>query len=160
MATNALDAPLRQWFEGICNDILQLTMKWKIFHLVFWKRLFGCSVMAYCSSSCPSSCQQCANNLCPHFIIKIFKWDPLLSKIVNVINARPVMVMDNARIHHTNKVTDLIENWAKVRVFFLPSYSPDWRPVEGVVISYFLLIVTIFRDCNYNYACNYMMLIV
>jgi len=47
------------------------------------------------------------------------------------INARSVMVMDNASIHHVDNVTDLIEVQANVRLCFLPPYLPDLMPVEG-----------------------------
>ena len=50
----------------------------------------------------------------------------------NGINAWSVVVMDNASIHHIDEVMDLIENRAKVRLCFLPPYSPDLMLVEGV----------------------------
>ena len=39
--------------------------------------------------------------------------------------------MDNAAIHHIDIVKDMLEA-AGVRLIFLPPYSPDLNPVEGV----------------------------
>ena len=50
----------------------------------------------------------------------------------NGINPRSVVVMDNASIHHVDKIRDLIESKAKARLCFLPPYSPDLMPAEGV----------------------------
>jgi len=43
----------------------------------------------------------------------------------NGINPTSVVVMDNASIHHVDKVRYLIEVKAKARLYFLPPYSPD-----------------------------------
>ena len=40
--------------------------------------------------------------------------------------------MDNASIHHVEEVTDLIEVQAGAKVCYLPPYSPDLNPVEGI----------------------------
>jgi hypothetical protein len=40
--------------------------------------------------------------------------------------------MDNASIHHTEQVVDMIENQLKARLLFLPPYSPDLNPAEEV----------------------------
>ena len=61
-------------------------------------------------------------------------------KSFNGINARSVVVMDNASIHHVDKVTDLIETRANAN--FLPPYSPDLMPVEEV----FSKVKTIIKD--------------
>ena len=37
------------------------------------------------------------------------------------------MIMDNASIHHTEGVADLIENQAGARLVYLPPYSPDLK---------------------------------
>ena len=50
----------------------------------------------------------------------------------NGINPRSVVIMDNASIHHVDEVVDLIETQVGARVCFLPPYSPDLNPVEGV----------------------------
>ena len=50
----------------------------------------------------------------------------------NGINPRSVIIMDNASIHHVDEVVDLIETQTEARVCFLPPYSPDLNPVEGV----------------------------
>ena len=50
----------------------------------------------------------------------------------NGINPRSVVIMDNASIHHIHQVSDLIENRAGAKILFLPPYSPDLNPVEGI----------------------------
>lgn len=50
----------------------------------------------------------------------------------NWINQHSVVIMDNASIHHTEGVIDLIENQAGARLIFLPPYSPDLNPAEEV----------------------------
>ena len=53
-------------------------------------------------------------------------------KPFNYLNSHSVVIMDNASIHHVQEVADLIENQAGVKVCFLPPYSPDLMPAEGV----------------------------
>lgn len=53
-------------------------------------------------------------------------------KPFNYVNTHSVVIMDNASIHHTQEVLDLIETQAGARVCFLPPYSPDLMPAEGV----------------------------
>ena len=50
----------------------------------------------------------------------------------NGINPRSVVIMDNASIHHVEKVIDLVENQAGAKMCFLSPYSPDLNPAEGV----------------------------
>ena len=45
------------------------------------------------------------------------------------INARSVVVMDNASIHHVDQVVKFLEDLG-VLVCFLPPYSPDMNPIE------------------------------
>ena len=40
--------------------------------------------------------------------------------------------MDNASIHHVQRVKHLIEVQAGARLCFLPPYSPDLMPAEGI----------------------------
>jgi transposase len=40
-----------------------------------------------------------------------------------------VIIMDNARFHKSIRTQELIEN-AGCRLLFLPSYSPDFNPIE------------------------------
>lgn len=40
-----------------------------------------------------------------------------------------VLVMDNPRVHKTERVRELIER-ADVEVLYLPPYSPDFNPIE------------------------------
>ena len=50
----------------------------------------------------------------------------------NYVNPRSVVIMDNASIHHVEEVTDLIERQCGAKLCFLPPYSPDLMPAEGV----------------------------
>ena len=50
----------------------------------------------------------------------------------NGVNPHSVVVMDNAAIHHTEAVIDIIENQAQAKLIFLPPYSPDLNPTEEV----------------------------
>ena len=47
----------------------------------------------------------------------------------NWVNPRSVVILDNASIHH---VKDLVETQAGSKLFYLPPYSPDLNPAEGV----------------------------
>jgi transposase len=47
----------------------------------------------------------------------------------NGMNSRSIVVLDNAAIHHTDGVVDLIESTGAL-VQFLPPYSPDLNPIE------------------------------
>ena len=49
-----------------------------------------------------------------------------------IVNPYSVVIMDNASIHHVDKVQDLIENQAGAKLCYLPPYSPDLMPAEGV----------------------------
>ena len=53
-------------------------------------------------------------------------------KPFNYMNSHSVVIMDNASIHHVQDVVDLIERQAGAKVCFLPPYSPDLNPAEGV----------------------------
>lgn len=50
----------------------------------------------------------------------------------NWLNKRSVVVLDNASIHHVQEVRDLIETQAGSKICYLPPYSPDLNPAEGV----------------------------
>lgn len=41
-----------------------------------------------------------------------------------------VLVLDNCRIHHSDKVRCLIKEEALCRLIFLPPYSPNYNPIE------------------------------
>ena len=51
------------------------------------------------------------------------------------INSHSIVIMDNASIHHVEEVVDLIKYQAGAKVCFLPPYSPDLMPAEGVLKS-------------------------
>ena len=45
------------------------------------------------------------------------------------LDTRPVVIMDNARLHKTAKTRELIEA-SGAELMFLPPYSPDSNPIE------------------------------
>ena len=51
----------------------------------------------------------------------------------NGSNARSIVIIDNASIHHVDRVASLI-NEASAILRFLPPYSPDFKPLE---VKYF-----------------------
>ena len=64
-----------------------------------------------------------------------FMRDYLLSILLpfNNVNPYSVVIMDNASIHHVCEVKDLIVNQAGARLCYLPPYSPDLMPAEGIL---------------------------
>ena len=56
---------------------------------------------------------------------------PILQPFNNV-NPLSVVVMDNASIHHVEGIRRLIEDRAGAKLIYLPPYSPDLMPAEGV----------------------------
>ena len=48
------------------------------------------------------------------------------------MNSHSVVIMDNASVHHVDEVADLVEGQAGARLCYLPPYSPDLNPCEGV----------------------------
>ena len=51
--------------------------------------------------------------------------------LVPVLKAGDIVVMDNLRVHKNAEAVAAIER-AGARVLFLPSYSPDFNPIEQV----------------------------
>ena len=49
--------------------------------------------------------------------------------LFNGVNPNSVVIMDNASIHHVERVVNLIEETGAM-VMFLPPYSPDIMPIE------------------------------
>ena len=50
----------------------------------------------------------------------------------NWANPRSVVIMNNASIHHVDRVQSLIEDQVGAKILFLPPYSPDLNPCEEV----------------------------
>ena len=48
------------------------------------------------------------------------------------IRGRLVIIWDNAQQHHAKLVTELTKKHRRLRIEFLPGYSPDFNPDEGV----------------------------
>ena len=58
---------------------------------------------------------------------------PYILSTTVLSDTKLVVVLDNANIHHVAEVRNLIETWAGSKLlFFLPPYSPDLNPAEGV----------------------------
>jgi transposase len=49
--------------------------------------------------------------------------------LIPTLQAGQVVVMDNFTIHHNSKVRELIEA-AECELLYLPTYSPDFNPIE------------------------------
>jgi len=43
---------------------------------------------------------------------------------------RSVLILNNCSIHHAEEVRQLVEEEAQCKLIFLPSYSPDYNPIE------------------------------
>ena len=66
------------------------------------------------------------------------------------VNPRSILVMDNASIHHVDKVQEMMDN-AGCLLWFLPAYSPDLNPIEEVfsqVKRSLQRSTAIFQACN------------
>jgi len=59
-----------------------------------------------------------------------------LSFLKNVLKKYPtgviVMILDNARIHHANLLKDFLISNPRLRLMFLPPYSPNLNLIEGL----------------------------
>jgi transposase len=62
-----------------------------------------------------------------------------------------VLVLDNAKIHHDQKLLDYLDAFG-VKVEFLPPYSPDFNPIETAfsTIKQFLQRNRYFVEISYN----------
>src|SRR5436190_11513562 len=61
-----------------------------------------------------------------------------------------VNIIDNAKIHHDADFISLIEGLG-CHVIFLPSYSPDYNPIETAFSTIKLWIK---RNCDFMEACD------
>ena len=54
-----------------------------------------------------------------------------MSRIINANDRKVFLILDNLRVHHSKLFTTFLEeNEKSIRVFYLPSYSPDLNPDE------------------------------
>ena len=58
-------------------------------------------------------------------------WIPILQPF-NWVNSRSVVILNNAAIRYVQEVEDLIETQAGCRLCYLPPFSPDLNPAEGI----------------------------
>lgn len=42
------------------------------------------------------------------------------------------MILDNASIHKAKVISEFVEKYPEVRIFALPTYSPEYNPTEQV----------------------------
>ncbi len=65
---------------------------------------------------------------------KSAKVDSLMTLLKKVEMTYPddkiLMLMDNGRVHHAGKVSDFFDKRERMKLLFLPSYSPDINPEE------------------------------
>ncbi|KAL0477010.1 hypothetical protein AKO1_006372, partial [Acrasis kona] len=52
-----------------------------------------------------------------------------LEELVELLDPENVLILDNARIHHSREVLDLLYDKG-VPFIYLPTYSPDYNPIE------------------------------
>ena len=50
----------------------------------------------------------------------------------NGVKSKSVVILDNASIHHMEQVEDLVETQAGCKLIYLPPYSLDLNPVQGL----------------------------
>ena len=55
----------------------------------------------------------------------------MLATCSNAVQCRSIVVIDNASIHHIDKVVQLVSSVGAL-LWFLPPYSPDLNPLEPV----------------------------
>jgi transposase len=53
-----------------------------------------------------------------------------LSRLEREIGKNIVLVLDNYPVHHSKKVREFLETSGKIALKFLPTYSPDFNPIE------------------------------
>ena len=100
-------------------------------------------------------------NYCKLMHFELFVEESLLPVLnpFNGINTHSVVIMDNATIHHIDEVSDLVEGHAGAKLCYLPPYSPDLNPVEGIFsqvksksVNYFMPKSFFIKDIWYNYS--------
>ena len=66
-------------------------------------------------------------------VFEHFIWNYILPIVLpfDRKNPRSVLVMDNASIHHLERIEDIITG-VGAKILFLPPYSPDLMPLEEV----------------------------
>ena len=56
-----------------------------------------------------------------------------LARLIRDADGKVFLILDNLRVHRARLVQDwLVERRAQIEVFYLPSYSPELNPNEGV----------------------------
>ena len=50
-------------------------------------------------------------------------------KLIPTLHEGDIVIMDNMRSHHVKKVAEVLQR-AKIRLLYLPPYSPDYNPIE------------------------------
>ncbi len=54
-----------------------------------------------------------------------------IKRLVENVNQKIYLILDNHRIHHAKKVNELVKSLdGKIELFYLPAYSPELNPDE------------------------------
>lgn len=53
-----------------------------------------------------------------------------MERLIRQNDRKVFLILDNLRVHHSKMLDGFLQNAAFIRVFFLPSYSPDLNPDE------------------------------
>ncbi len=54
-----------------------------------------------------------------------------LERLIRDAGRKVFLILDNLRVHHSNKVRDWLEKHTEhIELFFLPAYSPELNPDE------------------------------
>ena len=68
----------------------------------------------------------------------------------NGVNPRSILVLDNASIHHVDKVLKLV-NSKGMMIRFMPAYSPDFMPLEEIPDRLFRFYLSVY---SYSFDCQ------
>lgn len=56
----------------------------------------------------------------------------LVSLLTEYSTGQIIVVLDNGRIHKAAAIEDFLQNNPRLQFVFLPKYSPDLNPIEGL----------------------------
>lgn len=50
----------------------------------------------------------------------------------HTVNKKLVLILDNASVHHARETMAFVQKYPDVKIFYLPTYSPEYNPTEQV----------------------------